>query len=249
LEDSSASIVWTAMDEFRLVRYSHVAARTAFQLLADNSDLRPLIQAQFQMNAGFEKVGDDSPYSSAADRVIEIAQELVNTDFQSPRKASLISYCSALEHLAKCFFVEWAELMPNRVRGLDTVRISLQASDFLDSELRDRLFLVADKIYQEASAGKGYFDKLRNIVNTYVPDEIEGLDSKIGKVNKDDFNEAFLVRNCLIHHGATVNRQLSRCAGFELGMPIGITKQMIGRYFAAIEGMASGLFACAATTL
>lgn len=87
MEESSSSIVWTAMDEFRFIRYSHVAAKAAYQLLADNLDLRPLIQAQFQMNAGFEKLGDDSPYSYATDRVIGIAQELVTTDFQVPRRA------------------------------------------------------------------------------------------------------------------------------------------------------------------
>ena len=240
---------WVAYADLRSIRYSHAASKTAVQLLASNEDLRPLIQAQFQMNSRFERTGDGSSYENAANRLIEVAQELVNSDFQVTRLSSQVSCCSAFEHLAKCIVVEWAELAPEKVHGLDNLRLTLQAIDVLESDLRDRLFLVADKIYQETSSNKGYLEKIRSIVSAHLPHQLSSFEPKLAAVNKLDYNEAFVVRNCLVHHGAKVHRQLSRYRGFELGKPITITAPMLGRYLDALEGMGDVLWGCAATVL
>ena len=61
--------------------------------------------------------------------------------------------------------------------------------------------------------------------------------------------QAFLVRNCIIHHGARVNRMLGRIDTFGMGEKIILTQKMMERYFIAIEKMGGALFEVAPNTL
>ena len=242
--DKETFLAWVAHGELKRIWYSHSASRAALQLLATNEELRSLVQVQFQINNRFEKQGEPSAYETAAERVMEIAHELSENDFQLLRRSSLVGICSAFEHLVKSLIVEWAELEPDKVNGLDTIRLSVQASDFLESDLRDRLFLVADRIYLDTSTNRGHLEKVRLIVGNHLPQQTRRFESKMQEVPKNDFNQAFLVRNCIVHHGACVNRQLSRQPGFELGNPVEISAAMLGRYFSAIQKAGDALADC-----
>jgi len=240
---------WTAIEDLRFIRYTHSTLRMAIQLVASNPDLAALLEAQLKLNAGFVQNATKASSSNAADRAIEVARNLVESDFQVLRRSGLIGLCASLEHLVKCIIVEWSELAPQKVHGLEHLKISLQASDFLEADQRDRFFLIADKIYQEAQSSRGHADKIRNIMRTNLPDQYDIFKSEASAINELDLNEAFLVRNCLVHHGAKVNRPLAKLDGFELGAPITITAKSLGRYFEAIDQMGSSLFSCAASYL
>jgi len=246
MKDKDGLLSWMAVDELHSLRLAHVTAKTAIQLIATEVDLRPRIQALLQTNSGFAKGATDSAYSDSADITVRTAQEIIDNDFMNLRTSMLIGQCAALEHLIKCLIVEWAEIAPQKIEGLDSFRISLQASDFLEADLRDRLFLVADKLYQDTPSNKGHSEKFRSIVRNHIPHQFELFQREIEAVDKDDLDEAFLVRNCVIHNGAKINRQLARLDGFELGGSIVISSRLLGKYSKAIEKMGGALFSCSA---
>lgn len=248
LNDRSSLLSYVAHDELRFIRYAHSASIVAIQMLATNNEIRPHVETLFRINAGFLPVGDGA-YSGAASRAIDVASDLVSSNFQVLRRSSLISLCAALEHLLKSVLVEWSEFAPEKIAGLEQVKISIHASDFLEAEQRDRLFLVADKLYQDASSAKSYFEKLRAIFRTHLPDQTAALAIELKNISENDVNEAFLIRNCLVHHGAKVSRFLSSRTEMEHGSPIILSAKSLGRYFDAIEKLADAVVSCSVTSL
>jgi hypothetical protein len=218
--------------------------KNALQLVAANPEIQAAIQLQLQMVDGFKGASDLPKYTNGANIVLEFAQELSENDYRLLTQSSLVSICSAYEHLAKSILVEWAEFSPGKVSGLDTIRLTVQASEFIDSDLRDRLFLMADKIFLDISANKGHLEKARLFIRNHLPHLFENFDAKIDKGLANDFNEAFLIRNCIVHHGAKANRVLSQRDGFDLGKPICVTYGMLKKYFSSVLMVGEGLYAC-----
>lgn len=235
---------WQAYDEVVGIRHAHITAKLAVQLIATHPGIGPNIISAIQVNRGFKELNAQTgSYQEAADRIIEIANEQIENDFQSYRRSSLVSLCAALEHLTKSVFVEWAEIGLDNLAGISSAKVSLSVTEFMATDERDRLFLVADKLYQDYPGTKGHFYKFQGFIHDFLPKQFSKFENDLKNISSKDFCEAFLVRNCVVHHGGRVNRLLGQLDGFETGKQIVFTQKMMDRYFIALEGMGSALFA------
>ena len=69
----------------------------------------------------------------------------------------------------------------------------------------------------------------------------------IEKVDVEKFNEVYLIRNCVVHHGAKVNSLLGKKRGFEIGRKIVVGEYTLLGYFSAIQTMGDSLKVVAAS--
>ena len=241
MTDKNNSQLFTdAYSELRWIIRTHTAIILSLDLVATMPEIVSVITGTYQVRRKFVPTAAPGRAAEIAREVQECAQEERLSDFETVRKSALVSGCSALEHLFKAFFVEWAEFDQSKVDAALSRQVRISGQEYLSQEPRDRLFILADKIYQDMP-GKSQLDRMTAYVKEMVPHTSDEFIQSVAKLNARNFNEAFAVRNCLVHHGARVNQLLSKFPNFELGESIKLTPEMIGRYFAALFAVSDAL--------
>ena len=246
-------LVNDAHEDLRFIRYTQATTKASVQLLASSNELvRSSIQVQIQQNMGFSLESDHSRITNTTALLVETAENIVNDDFQPLRRQGLVLLCSSFEHLVKCLIAEWLEYHPDKVLGLDDLlskKENYLCKKFLQNPNPENLYFVADKLYKDIDSyfdhKDSYLNKIKGIISKHIPHQISLFESEVESVIPSDFNETFLVRNCLVHNGSQPNHYLStQNSSFKKSERIILTKHMLNNYFKAVELVASGLYEC-----
>ena len=242
MEAGAENLGEDAYNHFRSAGRNRAIQIIATNLMLSADGIQPRILAILKALNGFPPEKDQEHWGEFVDNLIAWAHEEQENDFQGVRRSALVSTCSALEYSAKCLFVARAELEPASLDAISTKRLSVSLGDYVSAAPRDRYFALADKLFQEVES-KWHFDKFSNFVKTIAPElHTEYIASLLG-IAKNDFNEAFAVRNCVVHHGSRVSTFMSRIDGIAAGGSIRITLESQKRYARAMNSVAEAIAA------
>lgn len=235
-------------EELGTIAYNHflsVSRNRAIQIVATNlmlstDEIEPKILAYLQGAHGFPPDQTPEQWGDYVSDLIAWAHDERKTEFQGTRRSAVVATCSALENSAKCLFVARAELDPTTLESIATKRVSVSVSDYVNLAERDRYFALADKLFQDTDS-KWHFDKFSNYVKLIAPEMHANFDAQTKDIEKTDFNEAFSVRNCIVHHGARATKALSTFAQFPIGTDVRITVDSQKRYLKAMRAFAGAI--------
>lgn len=236
-----------AQERLRNVQNAYYIAAASVRMLATTRELSDVLAWQDILTKGFTVEIDHQRLKDIAKAVSDFAVSQQKNNFQDYRHFAIVGICSALEYSLKCLFIDFAQSKKLRLERFADKSVNINAWEFVSLEREeDRLNLLADKLYQDASAKKSAFDKFKYYLSEIIGCSGSAWKEAIGKVDTDKFNEAFLVRNCIVHHGAKINSLLGKKSGFEIGSKIVIDKKLLEGYFSAIRLMGDSLSAAAA---
>ena len=217
-----------AKNQFSEIVQLHIAARRSIILAATIPDADALLQGQIKINEGLKRgVGIDA--IDGAEDVLATARREFADDFARLRRATLVSMCSAFEYLVKSAYVDQASSDPIEAgRRLDGVNVRLRASEVIGLDSTERWYLVADRLLesladQSTSKTRGFGDRARRLLIDFVPSDdarAKGIGDAFSGDRLHKLNEAFLVRNCLVHNGERVNAALARASGKVRGVEL-----------------------------
>ena len=237
--------IWPAYDQLIAVRKTMHASIAGLSLLATDESLSVKVETLLKMKSSFDLKFDTKEIANSAQSIVDTAIALSNNNFHSTRCAGLVAVCAAMENLTKCAFVYWAESSPTKLSGLESTMMSILTNDQSTLPLRDRLFNLADRIVQDLSRKeKSQFARIRALLIAHFPDFVTEFDSESSAVETTHFDNAFLVRNCVVHSGGLPNVRKARELKIEQGESITLTKDTMSHYFGAIEGTAAALTSC-----
>ena len=195
---SSRSIL-AAWEHFQFAVWSYRVSIVGAQLTAleDVDRLGALIRGGngFQPGHGWALHNDPVEVRSAA-------VEEVGRSYSTYRKFVLISACAAMEHLWKATFVE-ATLRDRGLLAELDVKLTLTPADIIGLTDEEKLFAVADELYKSPSRHRkawSHFDRFEYLVASLLPLSTSRrleLQAWLKESDKELFNEAFQVRNCL----------------------------------------------------
>ena len=235
-----------AQQRLRNVQHAYYTAVASVRLLATNPDLGSAIAIQGILRKGLKGKIDHQKLLDVSELISEYAASQLASDFQDYRHFAIVGICSALEYSLKSLFIDFVQCKKLSLDRFSDKSINVNAWDFVSLDRdEDRLSLLADKFYQDASAKKSAFDKFKYYLSEVIACPGSEWKGVIAKVDVDDFNEAYLVRNCVVHHGARVNSLLGKKSGFKIGEKIFVNEEMLGDYFSAIHAMGDSLSAAA----
>ena len=209
-----------ADDQFREIVELHIAARRSIILAATAPDADAMKQV-ISMNERLKHgVGIDT--LDDAEDVLSTARREFDDDFVRLRRATLVAICSAFEYLIKAAYVDQASSDPTEAgRRLDNVNVKLWASEVVGLDATERWYLVADRLFDHlGEKARGVGDRARRMLIEFAPADpvrTKGVEEAFSGPRLRKLNEAFLVRNCLVHNGGRVNAALSRASGRAYG--------------------------------
>ena len=236
-----------ANQRFWNVRDAYYTAVALVRQLAINSDLADTLAIQGIIRNGLRDEIDHHKLQSISEFVFNFAVSQSHNDFQDYRHFAIVGMCSALEYSLKSLFVDFVKFKKLSLDRLADKSVRVNAWDLASLDREDRLSILADKLYQDAEK-KSAFEKFKYYLSEVIVCPAEEWKEAIARVDVENFNEAYLVRNCIVHHGARVNSLLGKKSGFEVSRKIIISKKELDGYFSAIRAMGDALNA-AATSL
>ena len=250
--DTESEELSRAYDRFNAVLMVQRASIIAFEMLPASPVAAQLVSAALRIRAGVEPALTGQLADNEAEAMLESMLEEQKRGYEVIRGAALTAACGAFEYLVQAAFVSQAAADPGEAakRFADS-KIKLLASDVLGTSEREQWYAIADELFEHA--GKTHKSMCKRVENyligyTYLfePEkdaarirrDFEALDGR-------SFDEAFLVRNCLVHNGGRVSSQLAKHSGRLMGQPIEFDKAMLGRLLKPIRdiaGLLNGLW-------
>ncbi len=204
----------------------------AAKLMLNDDHAQDKIFVHLQAAAGFDPKTDKSNLRELSSGLLTWATEQSQTDYQGIRKAYLIASCSALEHLAKSCFAAWV---------MDSNKSS--------SIRREQVLKDTDDAFQKLKVQRcgGHFQKFRTFALQKIPSQHASTSEAFADVDTKSFDEAFEVRNRLVHHAAEPNERLAKIFDTPSGVPLQITRLHVKRYMLAMDAMADAIAIVAPT--
>ena len=207
-----------AFEAFDRIYSVHRAALQVFALVPSLPDAESLLQTQIRLNQVKDgNLGADASQSAA--QLLAAASAERDRGLETMRRLTLVSVCGALEYLVKAVLVDQAANDPDAATGLlSKAKVKLNAADVLGLTPLEQWFVIADRLYEQlAEQSPMTYERSVRMLTEFAPFP-PGEDQKqhvINALNKDEirfFNEAFLVRNSLVHNGGKVSTALARFA-------------------------------------
>ena len=194
------SLCEAALDELGAVKDVFRVALQGVRLCA-SPDLQSVVAAQLMQGAGFQP-GIQQPADDTAEELLEIAQELQRQDFVPLLRSALLQSYSTYEFFLKALCVDFALRDPSRALGLSVaLRVKVSASVFLQEDVTERLFLLADEAWQQASAGQGLTGRSVNFLAIYCDPELARHVKADFDLHRSTLEQLHKLRVNLAHHG------------------------------------------------
>lgn len=233
-----------AYGRFKAILSVHSATLEAFEVMAAIPEVSDLIRARIQVRLGVDPKYSAELLDQAAGRVLHGLNEERDRGFETIRGSTLVAVCGAFEHLVKAAFVDQAALNPAEAAALlSKAKIRLAAAEVLGMSSSEQWFAIADRLFEQlAEPHPRMHDRLKHYLldYTYHSHQLDKgyLDGELGKVDADALNEAFLVRNSVVHRGGRVSSQLARVTKQPAGEAVILDKNYLRRLLAPIRALA-----------
>ena len=186
--------------------------------------------------AGFQP-GIQQPADDTAEQLLEIAQELQRQDFVPLLRSALLQSYSTYEFFLKALYVDFALRDPSRALGLSVaLRVKVSASVFLQEDVTERLFLLADEAWQQASAGQGFAGRSVHFLASYCDPELAKHVKADFDFHRSTLEQLHKLRVSLAHHGG-------RTGSFPVAVGSeGISKSRVNLYLNSLMKCSNAVF-------
>ena len=246
--DSSTKERERAFEAFNAILHAYTAALQAVGVLATLPNGQQLVFAQIKLRSGMRDGFEGADLEEAADNFIDMARAERERDFETLRRVTLVSLCGALEYLIKAVIVDQAAYdIGKATKLLIKKNVKLSASEVMGLTPTEQWFTVADRLYDALSESDPLmYPRAVRLLNefTFLPfgkDQQSHIDTILNADESRLLNEAFLVRNCLVHNGGRVSSALSRFSGLKRSDLIELDRRYGSSLLKTIRKFAIGL--------
>lgn len=208
-----------AFEVFCEIRDGYRAALAALTLVTalPNADIQ-LAGLLKSRNLGLD--AEDGLFEASARALLETAEAQRGKQFATIRASALVSVCGATEYLVKAVFVDQAAFDPAKAATkLAGSKLKLSVAEVLGGSPTDQWFVVADELLKQTGLTEPRaYQRVQMFLRTYAllpygKEQQAGVDELLTGEAVQRFNEAFLLRNCIVHNGGRVSRLLAQQTG------------------------------------
>ena len=248
-----------AYERFGAILKVHGAAIHIFETLPSFPNGREAIVTGIRVNRGMDPDYTHDRVDRFVEELLDAVQDERNAGYATILSSALIAACGAFEYLVKATFVNQALSEPTKAAALlAKKRIRLLASEVLSCQETEQWFLVADRLLDQLAEDERQMHKrvkLFLLAYTLLPlraeQEIEieiEIEKAFAELDIAKFNEAFLVRNSLVHNGGCVSAALSQSSGRRIGEPIVLDHKSVRMLIQQLQTLADALHSLWMTT-
>ena len=235
----------------------HVAALNAMRLVIAlpeaDLNLAALLRVRQGMKPGRAEVTSEFVHESLA---VAHAEQAVG--FATMRGLTLVSACGALEYLIKATYVDLAATDPSVASSRITpFKLKLSAADVLGLDPIEQWHQIADALLTTlGQESPRMHQRASKMLLQYAPnpcgeDDLRHLNEALSDAEKRLLDEAFLVRNCLVHNGGKVSSALAHFRGqiTSRGESIMLDQAYGADLLAALRKFAGAVYGLGSTSL
>lgn len=235
-----------AFTRFEAIERVHSAAMETFRIVATLPDAPALISTSVRLRLGMTPDLTSERADDHADQILETLAAEKARDYEVIRGSALVAVCGAFEYLVKATFVDQAACAPQQAAALlAKSKIRLSANEVLGTSVSEQWFAIADRLFEQmAESHPQMYQRVQRLLLDFTAvDQAQTnmLRKSFKRADPKKFNEAFLVRNCLVHNGGRVGAQLARASGLSVGDPISLARPRLQVMLRPIRELAQAL--------
>ena len=241
-----------AFDHFQDVLGVQQAARKAIEMLTSLPEPEVNLAAMLRVTDGRRSDHATDTYLERARDVLAGMAAERDRRFQVMRSSTLIAVCAAFEYVVKAAFVkqamEDAGSAASLLSSIPRIRVRLDVADVLGVPEAEQWYAIADEIFRQLAKDEQHESMQRRVRRFLIECTLLEADHKTTLAGAIDaygdraFNEPFLVRNCLVHNGRRVSRDLARLNGCRVGDPVEFDNGELDRMLAPMRGVVQQLY-------
>ncbi len=223
---TSSSERQRAHDRFNSILAVHGAAMNIFEVLPSFPNGHAAMVAGLRLNRGMSLDYTSAQFDSYVAKVFADVEREKSAGYSTILSSALVAACGAFDYLLKVTFVDQALLGRGEAATLLPKRkLTLSAAEVLASPETEQWFLIADRLFEQLGEDQLPDVRVKALLgkHTYLPqgaEQEQSIAEVFKKLNIEKFNDAFLIRNCIVHFGGRVNAKLAHYSGRTLGQPI-----------------------------
>ena len=214
-----------ARDRFINILDVHGAAIVAFEVLPASPSIEEQISAGLRLRRGMKPENPHSPTIEQASDMLKIMEAERGRGHEVIRSSALVAACGAFEYLIKATFVSQASMQPDEAaKLLDGTKIKLLASDVLGMPKMEQWYAIADVLFDQMPHRQMH-ERVKQFLAQYVymperSEPVAKLEEAFAAIDAHRLDEAFLLRNCVVHNGGRVSKALARHTNRGVGQRI-----------------------------
>ena len=224
------------------INNQHDLCTACFKIVSRQQDYVENIKVLMHQKNNFDPKRTENITSDFIRRIIEKAGETERDEFPLLCQNTLVALCGGLENLVKDFVAAAFLFEPDLMRKLEDRLIRFSVSSVIFGTDDERSRLLVDELYREEGARHGQFHRLFRLLDYIDSGALKGhWDKKLVSAISSDVDEAYEVRNAIVHHGGKVDQRLaSRIPSLAsaVGSTIVLDSQIFQRYRNAISKFA-----------
>ena len=244
---TSSSERQRAHDRFNSILAVHGAAMNIFEVLPSLPNGRAALAAGLRVNRGMSPAYTSDRIESYVEEVFDAVEMEKSAGYLTILSSALVSACGAFEYLLKATFVDQALLDRGEAANLLPKRkLALSASEVVAAPETEQWFLIADRLFEQLGEDQLPHTRAKVFLgkHTYLPrraEQEQSIAEVFEKSNVEKFNEAFLIRNCVVHFGGRVNAKLAHHSGRTLGQLIPMEHKLVRELTKQLKNVANAL--------
>ena len=212
-----------AFEAFERIFNVHRAALQVFGLVPSLPDAESRLTAQIKL-AQVQRGNLGVDVNQTAAELLAIATAERGRGYETMRRLTLVSVCGALEYLVKAVLVDQVASDHHEAAALlSKSKIKFNASEVLGLTPSEQWFVIADRLFEQlADPHPLMHARSVRLLTGFAPFPFgdEQKNQVTDALTQDEircFNQAFLIRNCLVHNGGKVSSPLARFSGLSRG--------------------------------
>ena len=224
------------------INNQHDLCTACLKIVSRQQDYVENIKVLMHQKNNFDPKRIEKITSDFIQRIMENASETERGEFSLLCQNTLVALCGGLENLVKDFVAAAFLFEPELMRKLEDRSIRFSVSSVIFGTDDERSRLLVDELYREEGARHGQFLRFFRLLDYIDSGMLKGhWDKKQVSAISNDINEAYEVRNAIVHHGGKIDQRLaSRIPSLAsaVGSPIVFDSQRLQRYRHAIKQFA-----------
>lgn len=223
---------WVLLDQ---IIKQHDLATACLKIVGQGESLVEQLTVQMRQKHDFAPTKVKTITSNLLRDIIQTARNTEKTEFWLLCNNTIVALCGALESMAKD--VAAYEITRSGWPDSDAQerKFKFSAHEFLTMNPHEKARIIVDRVFDEERTRNGYGSRLEAILSICTPFKVD-TDIKLA------VDEAYEMRNAIVHRGALFDRKLvAKLPRFEaeIGRPIRIVGADFNRYRKSIQEFAS----------
>ena len=235
-----------AQDRFKAVLDVHQAAIHVFETLPTIPQGRDAIKAGIRLRRGMDPRLSEEKIDEYVREMFEAIEADRRLGYEIIRGSALIAACGAFEYVLKATFVCQAKLEPAQAARLWSSKVPRPAPEPAALDEMEQWFDIADQLLKKLTSEAKMHQRAKRFLHdyTFLPlgrEQEQIIERKFAELDADKFDEAFLIRHCLVHNGGRVNLRLSQCTDRGYGEPIEFQRNFLTPFMAQMRSLVGAL--------